>query len=123
MFPSLQVGYCGADLKALCTEASLAALRNKYPQIYETKDKLLLDVSSLQIKIVHFKQAMTKVVPAGQRSVKAVGRKLSPVVRPLLSASLDAAVEILRKSFPHGFAAVRIIWKRSRSLCFDLYPL
>lgn len=27
------VGYCGADIKALCTEAVLVALRQRYPQI------------------------------------------------------------------------------------------
>lgn len=27
------VGYCGADLKALCTEAGLLALRRTYPQV------------------------------------------------------------------------------------------
>ena len=27
------VGYCGADLKALCTEAGLRALRRTYPQV------------------------------------------------------------------------------------------
>lgn len=34
------VGYCGADLKALCVEAALAALRRRYPQIYGSEDKL-----------------------------------------------------------------------------------
>jgi len=28
------VGYCGADLKALCTEAAIRAFRRKYPQVY-----------------------------------------------------------------------------------------
>ena len=37
------VGYCGADLKALCTEAAVHALRRRYPQIYESDDKLLID--------------------------------------------------------------------------------
>lgn len=34
------VGYCGADLKALCVEAALAALRRRYPQIYDSEAKL-----------------------------------------------------------------------------------
>lgn len=29
----VQVGYCGADLKALCTEAAMRALRRRYPQV------------------------------------------------------------------------------------------
>uniref|UniRef100_A0A1I8FHI1 AAA_lid_3 domain-containing protein n=1 Tax=Macrostomum lignano TaxID=282301 RepID=A0A1I8FHI1_9PLAT len=36
-------GYCGADLKALSTEAGLSALRRAYPQILLQQDKLLLD--------------------------------------------------------------------------------
>jgi len=38
------VGYCGADLKALCTEASLRSVRRTYPQIYHSHDKLRIDV-------------------------------------------------------------------------------
>jgi len=34
------VGYCGADLKALCTEAMLRALRRSLPEIYSTDEKL-----------------------------------------------------------------------------------
>jgi SpoVK/Ycf46/Vps4 family AAA+-type ATPase len=37
------VGYCGADLKALCAESSLQALRRRYPQIYKSDQKLLID--------------------------------------------------------------------------------
>jgi len=29
------VGYCGADLKGLCAEAALNALRRRYPQVTE----------------------------------------------------------------------------------------
>ncbi|KAG5846369.1 hypothetical protein ANANG_G00114190 [Anguilla anguilla] len=41
------VGYCGADIKALCTEAALVALRRRYPQIYGSSRKLRLDVESI----------------------------------------------------------------------------
>ncbi|GIY05342.1 ATPase family AAA domain-containing protein 2B [Caerostris extrusa] len=30
-------GYCGADLKALCSEAAFVALRRRYPQIYASR--------------------------------------------------------------------------------------
>uniref|UniRef100_A0A3P9IK93 AAA+ ATPase domain-containing protein n=1 Tax=Oryzias latipes TaxID=8090 RepID=A0A3P9IK93_ORYLA len=43
------VGYCGADIRAVCTEAALCALRRRYPQIYSTSQKLLLDVSSISL--------------------------------------------------------------------------
>ena len=45
-------GYCGADLKSLCAESALVALRSKYPQIYSSKQKLVIDVSSLVVSII-----------------------------------------------------------------------
>ena len=44
------VGFCGADLKALCTEASLRALRRRYPQIYQSSEKLLINPASITIE-------------------------------------------------------------------------
>ncbi|KAI6027083.1 AAA-domain-containing protein [Pisolithus marmoratus] len=35
-------GYGGADLRALCTEAALNAIQERYPQIYQSNDRLLL---------------------------------------------------------------------------------
>lgn len=51
-------GYCGADLRALCTETALLALRHRYPQIYLSKEKLQLDVSSIIITARNFYDAM-----------------------------------------------------------------
>lgn len=62
----LLVGYCGADMKALCTEAALHALRRRYPQIYTSNDKLQLDVTSIDINAGDFHYAMSKIVPAGE---------------------------------------------------------
>lgn len=97
------VGYCGADLKALCAESALVALRNKYPQIYLSKQKLLIDVSAINIKLRHFRVAMKKIVAAGQRSAASVGRRLNPTVQPLLQSSLSCALRLLSESFPHAF--------------------
>lgn len=47
------VGYCGADLKSLCAEAALVALRYKYPQIYNSKQKLLIDVTTINVSLIH----------------------------------------------------------------------
>lgn len=96
----LHVGYCGADMKALCTEAALHALRRRYPQIYTSNDKLQLDVTSIDIAASDFHHAMSKIVPAGQRAVVAPGRPLSPVIKPLLSRQLDAVLKVLESSFP-----------------------
>lgn len=60
-------GYCGADIKAVCSEAALCALRRRYPQIYFSSQKLVLDVDSIAIISRDFMSAMSKMVPAAQR--------------------------------------------------------
>lgn len=44
-------GYCGADMKALTTEACLCCLRRQYPQIYESKVKLDINLKYLVVKL------------------------------------------------------------------------
>ncbi|KAH9470346.1 hypothetical protein Pst134EA_007612 [Puccinia striiformis f. sp. tritici] len=45
----LTKGYGGADLRALCTEAALNAVQRKYPQIYKTSDRLVIDPQSIDV--------------------------------------------------------------------------
>lgn len=45
-------GYCGSDLRALCTEAVLQGLRRTYPQIYMTNNRLLLDPDRVEVRFV-----------------------------------------------------------------------
>ncbi|KAK9811900.1 hypothetical protein WJX72_012131 [[Myrmecia] bisecta] len=94
------VGYCGADLKALCTEASLHALRRQYPQIYESDDKLLIDPASVKIGRRDFLSAFTAITPASHRSAAAHARPLSGMVAPCLQLNLDQILDHLRASFP-----------------------
>ncbi|XP_055491348.1 ATPase family AAA domain-containing protein 2B isoform X4 [Leucoraja erinacea] len=96
------VGYCGADIKALCTEAALFALRRRYPQIYATSQKLQLDVSSIVISAQDFYLAMQNIVPASQRAVTSSGEALSHIVRPLLENIFNGIVIALYKVFPHA---------------------
>jgi SpoVK/Ycf46/Vps4 family AAA+-type ATPase len=62
------VGYCGADLKSLCTESCLRAVRRRYPQIYKSSDKLVIDPHSIRLSRDDFMTAMKAIVPASQRS-------------------------------------------------------
>lgn len=95
-------GYCGADIRALCTEATLCALRRRYPQIYSTSQKLLLDVSSISVTSGDFAAAMGKMSPASQRSVSSPAKPLSPVVLPLLGAALRDILDAVHRLFPHA---------------------
>ncbi|XP_025757835.1 ATPase family AAA domain-containing protein 2 isoform X3 [Oreochromis niloticus] len=96
------VGYCGADIRAVCTEAALCALRRRYPQIYGTSQKLLLDVSSIAVSSCDFAAAMKKMSPASHRSAASPAKPLSPVVHPLLGSALQEILGALQRMFPHA---------------------
>ncbi|XP_047216913.1 ATPase family AAA domain-containing protein 2-like isoform X3 [Girardinichthys multiradiatus] len=96
------VGYCGADIKAVCSEAALCALRRRYPQIYSSSQKLVLDVNSIVISSKDFKCAMSKMVPAAQRAVMSPAKALIPAIRPLLDATLQTILHAVRRVFPHA---------------------
>lgn len=94
------VGYCGADLKALCTEAALLALRRRYPQIYGTREKLQLDISSIKILATDFQVAVKNIIPTAQRSASNPGHALSSTIKPLMNNYLQKVVLQLSNLFP-----------------------
>ncbi|XP_052207689.1 ATPase family AAA domain-containing protein At1g05910 [Diospyros lotus] len=94
------VGYCGADLKALCTEAAIRAFREKYPQVYTSDDKFLIDVDSVKVKKDHFVEAMSTITPAAHRGSIVHSRPLSSVVAPCLHRHLKKAMGIISNIFP-----------------------
>ncbi|KAJ4867823.1 ATPase family AAA domain-containing protein [Raphanus sativus] len=78
------VGYCGADLKALCTEAAIRAFREKYPQVNKS----------------HFVEAMSAITPAAHRGSVVQSRPLSPVVLPCLHRHLLGSMRLISDIFP-----------------------
>lgn len=94
------VGYCGADLKALCTEAAIRAFREKYPQVYTSDDKFVIDVESVKVVKYHFLEAMSTITPAAHRGSIVNSRPLSPVVLPCLERLLRKAMSIISDIFP-----------------------
>uniref|UniRef100_UPI003AACCDE9 ATPase family AAA domain-containing protein 2-like isoform X1 n=1 Tax=Centroberyx gerrardi TaxID=166262 RepID=UPI003AACCDE9 len=96
------VGYCGADIKAVCSEAALCALRRRYPQIYSSSQKLVLDVNSIAIGNRDFMSAMANMVPAAQRAVVSPAKALIPAIRPLLSTALQNILHTVSRLFPHA---------------------
>lgn len=95
-------GYCGADIKALCTEAALAALRRRYPQIYASSQRYQLDVGSIVLGPQDFGRALRSIVPAGQRAAAPPGQALSCVLKPLLQPTLVQTLACLMRVFPHA---------------------
>ncbi len=94
------VGYCGADLKALCTEAALEALRRKYPQIYKREERLLIDSSSVRVGPEDFRNARLKITPASHRGASVHSRPLPPHLRPGLEAPLRKLLNATERLFP-----------------------
>lgn len=43
--------FSGSDLKALCSEAVLKALRRVYPQVYESEHALVIDTKNVSIHL------------------------------------------------------------------------
>ncbi|NXH29881.1 ATAD2 protein, partial [Myiagra hebetior] len=100
------VGYCGADIKALCAETGLCALRHRYPQLYESRERLQINMDSIKIKANDFSTAMQKTVPASQRVVPSPGRALSAISKPLLKNTLERILQTLQRVFPHAELAL-----------------
>uniref|UniRef100_A0A7N0TUE8 Bromo domain-containing protein n=1 Tax=Kalanchoe fedtschenkoi TaxID=63787 RepID=A0A7N0TUE8_KALFE len=94
------VGYCGADLKALCTEAAIRAFREKYPQVYTSDDKFLIDVDSVKVEKYHFVEAMATITPAAHRGSTVHARPLSSVVAPCLQRHLQKVLNVIMEIFP-----------------------
>ncbi|KAJ4779666.1 ATPase family AAA domain-containing protein [Rhynchospora pubera] len=94
------VGYCGADLKALCTEAAIRAFREKYPQVYTSDDKFVIDVDSVQVEKYHFLEAMSTITPAAHRGSIVHSRPLSQVVGPCLKRHLEGVMDRISDVFP-----------------------
>ncbi|XP_044499332.1 ATPase family AAA domain-containing protein At1g05910 isoform X2 [Mangifera indica] len=94
------VGYCGADLKALCTEAAIRAFREKYPQVYTSDDKFLIDVDSVKVEKYHFMDAMSTITPAAHRGAIVHSRPLSLVVAPCMERHLQKAMDYISDIFP-----------------------
>ncbi|KAM7266296.1 hypothetical protein ACFE04_004193 [Oxalis oulophora] len=94
------VGYCGADLKALCTEAAIRAFREKYPQVYTSDDKFLVDVDSVKVEKYHFIEAMSTITPAAHRGSIVHSRPLSLVVKPCLLTHLEKTMNYISDIFP-----------------------
>ncbi|XP_020089348.1 ATPase family AAA domain-containing protein At1g05910 isoform X2 [Ananas comosus] len=95
------VGYCGADLKALCTEAAIRAFREKYPQVYTSDDKFIIDVDSVKVEKYHFVEAMSTITPAAHRGAVVHSRPLSAIIAPCLQRHLDRLMDRVSDIFPY----------------------
>ncbi|CAB3409352.1 unnamed protein product [Caenorhabditis bovis] len=93
-------GYCGADLKFLCTEAVLIALRLRYPHIYMSSERLRLNVGTIKVEKEHFMHAMRRITPASRRDLTIPSRPLDERTSILLE---DVVNNLISTRIPQGY--------------------
>ncbi|KAJ9155018.1 AAA-domain-containing protein [Pleurostoma richardsiae] len=93
-------GYGGADLRALCTEAALNAIQRTYPQIYSSKEKLIVDPEKITIHATDFMISMKKMIPSSQRSASSAAAPLPKPIEPLLRDQFASIEKILKDILP-----------------------
>ncbi|KAF9917402.1 ATPase AAA domain-containing protein 2B [Lobosporangium transversale] len=91
--------YCGADIKALCTEAALRAIRRRYPQIYESNEKLQIDASTITVEEIDVLKSAKALTPASYRVTGATASPLPENMKPLLLDQFDRACKVLNSIF------------------------
>ncbi|KAI1144374.1 AAA-domain-containing protein [Hypoxylon sp. FL0543] len=93
-------GYGGADLRAMCTEAALNAIQRTYPQIYMSKEKLVVDPSQINIHMTDFMLSKNKIVPSSERSATSGASPVPKPVEPLLRDQFKAITDVVDSVLP-----------------------
>lgn len=98
----LTKGYGGADLRALCTESALNAVQRRYPQIYKSSQKLLIDPKTIEVTPKDFMISIKKIVPSSERSTSSGATPLPKSVEPLLRDRFVEIKHILANILPQS---------------------
>lgn len=93
-------GYGGADLRALCTEAALNSIQRSYPQIYSSKEKLIVDPEKISIHATDFMISIKKMVPSSERSASSGAAPLPSAIEPLLQHQFAEIKQMLDRLLP-----------------------
>lgn len=93
-------GYGGADLRALCTEAALNAIQRTYPQIYASKEKLVVDPEKIGVHATDFMLSIKKLIPSSERSATSGAKPLPKSIEPLLRKQFNEAKKALDDLLP-----------------------
>ncbi|KAF9236912.1 AAA-domain-containing protein [Melanogaster broomeanus] len=96
----LTKGYGGADMRALCTEAALNAIQRRYPQIYQSNDRLLLKPETIGITLRDFMISVKKLVPSSHRSSSSAASPLPSQLESLLADTLQKVKVAIDKVLP-----------------------
>ncbi len=110
------MGFCGADIKALCAEAALVSLRRCYPQVYSSEARLDVDPTKLVLRRGDFAAALAKTQASSKRTANGpldgvggttgLGKSLDEALYPLLARYLISALESAKRAFPAAAEAL-----------------
>ncbi|KAI8960293.1 AAA-domain-containing protein [Daldinia sp. FL1419] len=95
-------GYGGADLRAMCTEAALNAIQRTYPQIYMSKEKLVVNPENISIHMTDFMLSKKKIVPSSERSAISGAAPFPKPIEPLLRDQFKTITGLLDGVFPRN---------------------
>ena len=96
----LTKGYGGADLRALCTEAALNAVQRRYPQIYISNEKLIIDPKTIEVTPKDFMISVKKMIPSSERSASSGASPLPESIAPLLRQPLAEIQARIKELLP-----------------------
>lgn len=94
---ALTKGYGGSDIRALCTEAALNSIKRRYPQIYDSSKKLLINPDEIKVSETDFMHALDKIVPSSARSTSNPSNPLPEHLEPLLKHNYDKIIKKLNQ--------------------------
>ena len=93
-------GFGGADLRALCTEATLNAIQRRYPQIYHTNTRLVLSPETIQVDGRDFMLALENMVPSSARASTSSFTPLPAHLESLLGDALSNCQKVFSRLLP-----------------------
>ena len=93
-------GFGGADLRALCTEATLNAIQRRYPQIYHTNTRLVLSPETIQVDGRDFMLALENMVPSSARASTSSFTPLPAHLESLLGDALSNCQKVFSSLLP-----------------------
>jgi SpoVK/Ycf46/Vps4 family AAA+-type ATPase len=106
------VGFGGADMKALCTEAGIRAVRRTYPQIYLEDHRLKIDKDKLFVTEQDITEAMARIKCSSTRSAPSLGVSLPASLKEALQPELVRVLEKLAACFSvagHALSRERLV--------------
>ncbi|CAJ2505918.1 Uu.00g000480.m01.CDS01 [Anthostomella pinea] len=101
-------GFGGADLRAMCTEAAINSIQRTYPQIYSSKDKLVVDPEKVTVQMTDFILSRKKIIPSSERSSTSGASPLPKSIEPLLRAQFKHFTTLLDNALPRKKTATAL---------------